>query len=116
MMRKGYNHNEGLDSLRYIKNQIIKRHANERGKEEKRKGEGGGLITSLFFILAQNFGHIDEGTSTTTYFLAHISRLYIGTTKLKIKETMQKMKIPKNKLKFKHPKKQRQKRSLLWHV
>ena len=55
-------------------------------------------------------GHIDEGTSTTTYFLPHISRLYICTTKLKIKETMQKMKIPKNTLKFKHPKKQKQKR------
>ncbi len=45
-----------------------------------------------------------------TYFLRHISRLYICTTKLKIKETMQKMKIPKNTLKFKHPKKQKQKR------
>jgi hypothetical protein len=84
-------------------------------REGKRKrgrwgGDPGYLITSLFFILAQNFGHIDEGTSTTTYFLPHISRLYICTTKLKIKETMQKMKIPKNTLKFKHPKKQKQKR------
>ena len=110
MMRKGYPHNEGLDSLRYIKNQIIKRHANERGKEEKRKvGGEGGIDYFSFFILAQNFGHIDEGTSTTTYFLPHISRLYVCTTKLKIKETMQKMKIPKNTLKFKHPKKQKQK-------
>jgi hypothetical protein len=117
MMRKGYHHNEGLDSLRYIKNQIIKRHANERGKEEKRKVGGGPWLLDYFsfFILVQNFGQIDEGTSTTTYFLPHISRVYLCTTKLKIKETMQKMKIPKNTLKFKHPKKQK-KRSLLWHV
>jgi hypothetical protein len=70
------------------------------------------LITSLFFILAQNFGHIDEVTSTTTYFLPHISRLYICITKLKIKETMQKMKIPKSTLKFKHPRKQKQNHSM----
>ena len=81
-------------------------------REGKRKvGDPGYLITSLFFILAQNFGHIDEGTSTTTYFLPHISRLYICTAKLKMKETIQKMNIPKtNTLKFKHPKKQKQKR------